>query len=132
MQNFFLIFFLFILSEEIEQYFSDIFSDSETFSISIYIEDTKTFNAIADLESEFSYIDDNTLPLTSLTSASKLNEKLTFKIDNKESTGIEVKDNANINKNSLKINDFSFIIYPSSFSKLKSYHLHINIEKTII
>ena len=120
MKNFILIFFLFILSEEIEQYFSDIFLDSETFSISIYIEDTKTFNAIADLESEFSYIDDNTLPLTSLTSASKLNEKLTFKIDNKESTGIEVKDNANINKNSLKINDFSFIIYPSSFSKLKS------------
>ena len=120
MKNFILIFFLFILSEEIEQYFSDIFLDSETFSISIYIEDTKTYNAIADLESEFSYIDDNTLPLTSLTSASKLNEKLTFKIDNKESTGIEVKDNASLNKNTLKINDFSFIIYPSSISKLKS------------
>ena len=120
MKNFFLIFFLFIFSIQADQYFSDIFLDSETFSISIFIEDTKTFNAIADLESEFSYIDDNTLPLSSLTSASKINDKLTFQIDNKESNGIEVKDNASINKNTLKINDFSFIIYPSSFSKLKS------------
>ena len=120
MKNFFLIIFLFIFSIEVEQYFSDIFLDTEKFSIIIYIEDTKTYNAIADLESEFSYIDDNTLPLTSLTSANKINEKLTFQIDNIESKGIEVKDNASLNKNTLKINDFSFIIYPSSISKLKS------------
>ena len=120
MKNFFLIIFLFIFSIEVDQYFSDIFLDTEKFSIIIYIEDTKTYNAIADLESEFSYIDDNTLPLTSLTSANKINEKLTFQIDNIESKGIEVKDNASLNKNTLKINDFSFIIYPSSFSKLKS------------
>ena len=120
MKNFFLIIFLFIFSIEVDQYFSDIFLDTEKFSIIIYIEDTKTYNAIADLESEFSYIDDNTLPLTSLTSANKINEKLTFQIDNVESKGIEVKDNASLNKNTLKINDFSFIIYPSSISKLKS------------
>ena len=120
MKNFFLIIFLFIFSIEVDQYFSDIFLDTEKFSIIIYIEDTKTYNAIADLESEFSYIDDNTLPLTSLTSANKINEKLTFQIDNIESKGIEVKDNASLNKNTLKINDFSFIIYPSSISKLKS------------
>jgi hypothetical protein len=120
MKNFFLIIFLFIFSIEVDQYFSDIFLDTEKFSIIIYIEDTKTYNAIADLESEFSYIDDNTLPLTSLPSANKINEKLTFQIDNIESKGIEVKDNASLNKNTLKINDFSFIIYPSSISKLKS------------
>ena len=103
MKNFFLIIFLFIFSIEVDQYFSDIFLDTEKFSIIIYIEDTKTYNAIADLESEFSYIDDNTLPLTSLTSANKINEKLTFQIDNIESKGIEVKDNASLNKNTLKI-----------------------------
>ena len=130
MKNFFLIIFLFIFSIEVDQYFSDIFLDTEKFSIIIYIEDTKTYNAIADLESEFSYIDDNTLPLTSLTSANKINEKLTFQIDNIESKGIEVKDNASLNKNTLKINDFSFISISFGYKYRKNHNLIYLMKKS--
>ena len=124
--KYFLLFFLLIFSNQLE---SDIYLDTETCLITIYLEETKTINAIVDLESEFSFIDDYSLPTSSLTTSKIINNKLTFQIDNKEANGIELNDYINLNKNSIRVNDFSFIIYNNEFSKTKSISFSYKYRK---